>query len=323
MYEIIEGFFGMFLYLTEEISGGMLKQSLISCWWGYVKGKNMPRKQLLIRQCAFCGREFATKHLHQKTCSIRCGVSLSRKQELERNEAAGISQVWACGGGAQSTAIAALICTGKLPKPDYVVVVDCGWEKTLMFEQVESIKLRLAEVGVEINMVKTINYADNSLFAPSGYMRLPLYINVDGEVKKLPTHCSWKWKNQVVSRWLRKQGVKRCDVWIGISVDEKRRMKPSRVKWKQNRYPLIELGITREDCIDLVARLGWPKPEHTACLVCPNQNNHQWQRMKDMYPDDWRCAVEAEAMIRDQNDNMWLHRECQPLDDIDFDALGY
>jgi len=36
------------------------------------------------------------------------------------------TQVWASGGGVQSTAIAALIVLGRLPKPDLAVIADTG-----------------------------------------------------------------------------------------------------------------------------------------------------------------------------------------------------
>src|SRR5437762_1610419 len=40
-----------------------------------------------------------------------------------------------------------------------------------------------------------------------------------------------------------------CDMWIGISADESaKRCKPSQEAWVTNRYPLRELGLTREGC---------------------------------------------------------------------------
>lgn len=54
-----------------------------------------------------------------------------------------MTQVWSCGGGTQSGAIAALIRAGKLPRPDYIVVllitipgeVDVAKEKRLPGER--------------------------------------------------------------------------------------------------------------------------------------------------------------------------------------------
>jgi hypothetical protein len=212
---------------------------------------------------------------------------------------------------------------GKLSKPDYAWIVDVGWEKTATFKQVDNITAKLAEVGVTLNVIKTVDYFDNALFDDSGFMKLPLYLKDGGIVKKLSTHCSGKWKQQVANKWLRSKGVDRCDTWVGISMDEKRRMKPSRLQWNQTRYPLIEMGIRREDCIDLIARMGWPKPEHTSCFICPNQNDFQWYALKERYRDsDWRRALEAERAIRERCPNMFLHRTCIPLEEIDFSMYG-
>lgn len=38
------------------------------------------------------------------------------------------TQVWSCGGGTQSGAIASLIRLGKLPRPDYAFMTDTGRE---------------------------------------------------------------------------------------------------------------------------------------------------------------------------------------------------
>ena len=40
------------------------------------------------------------------------------------------------------------------------------------------------------------------------------------------------------------------EMWLGISTDEAIRMKDSRDRWITNRYPLIEVGMSRRDCAD-------------------------------------------------------------------------
>lgn len=281
----------------------------------------MPRKDLLLKQCPVCEKSFETKHLHQKTCSIKCGTTLMRRMELRTNEEAGISQAWACGGGVQSTAIAALIYTGKLPKPDHAWIVDVGYEKSKTFDYVQAVLTpKLREIGVMLHIIKTTDHVDNGLFDKQENCVLPLFAKGDdGIVRKYNTHCSGTWKQRVAHQWLRSMDVKRCDTWIGISIDEKRRIKRSRLQWNQNRYPLVEMGIRREDCIDLIARMGWPKPEHTSCYLCPNQSDFQWQDIKRHYQYDWSKALAAEEYIRSINSTLYLHRTCKPLKDIGFD----
>jgi ribosomal protein S27AE len=278
----------------------------------------MPRKYLLHKICANCGKTFLTKHLHQRTCCISCGITLQKKEESEKSN---VKIAWACGGGVQSSAIAALIYTSKLPKPDYAWIVDSGWEKTSTMNYVNDVLIpKLFEVGVTLHVIKTTDYTDNSVFGKAGYVRLPLFLKKNNTISKLKVGCSGIWKKQVAMKWLREQGVHRCITWIGISLDEKRRVKRNNVKWNENKYPLVEMGIRREDSIDLIARLGWPKPEHTACFICPNQTDYQWQILKEQYSEDWQKAVETEQMIRKYDSNMYLHRECKPLDEIHFNA---
>jgi len=251
-------------------------------------------------------------------------MKLFKKRELEENEIGGIDQVWACGGGVQSVAIAALIYTGKLPKPNHSWIVDVGHEKSSTFEYVKEIlQPKLLEVGVELHIIKTLDYADNLFFGNKNAMKLPLYLIENGIVKKLSTRCSNSWKTRISNKWLKSKGVKRCDKWLGISIDEKQRVASSRLKWNVNKYPLVDMGITRSDCIDLIARMGWPKPDHSFCYICPNQSDMQWQQTKENYPDDFRKAVEAEKEIRGVNPNMFLHRSCNPLDEINFDNYKF
>jgi hypothetical protein len=276
----------------------------------------LPRKYPLIKTCKWCGQRFETKELKQETCSRSCGISLLRDREIKKEE---VKIGWACGGGVQSTAIAVLIYQEKLPKPDYAWFVDCGWEKQSTLDYVNNIlKPKLTEVSIELKTIKTSDYFDSNLFDEAGRVVIPLYVLRDGGVAKCSTHCSGKWKIRVANKYLREQGVKRCVTWIGISFDERRRVKESNTKWNQIEYPLVGLGIRREDCLDLVAREGWPKPEHTACLMCPNQHDYQWHILKTKYPQDWERAVEAERQIQEINPNMFLHKSCKPLESIDF-----
>jgi predicted nucleic acid-binding Zn ribbon protein len=279
----------------------------------------MPRKYLLNKICANCGKSFPTRNLHQKTCSKSCGTILSRRKKRMASE---LKICWACGGGVQSTAIAALIYTGKLPKPDYAWIVDTGWEKTSTMDYVNDILIpKLSEVGVTLHIIKSVDYSDNSIFDPAGCTRLPAYCQENNKIGKLRVRCSGTWKDRAAQRWLHSRGVKHCQTWIGISFDERRRCRNSRLKWYQFAYPLVNMLMLREDCIDYVARLGWPKPEHTACLICPNQTDYQWWTLKEKYPQDWQKAVETEQMIRVRDSNIYLHCSCVPLDGVRLDVL--
>ncbi|KKL24500.1 hypothetical protein LCGC14_2414710 [marine sediment metagenome] len=237
--------------------------------------------------CKRCGGPFECKRRSQVYCSIQCANTALADKASDRMATIQATTAWSCGGGVDSTAIAMLIIEGKLPKPDLAWMVDVGWEKSSTWDHVTQVlRPRLKEVGVWLHVIKTTDYTDNKLLDAKGYVKIPAYRRVDGKVMKLSTRCSGPWKVSVAKRWLREQGVEKCENWIGIATEESRRAKPSRDKWFGHRWPLIELGLTRGDCLYMVGQNGWPMPPRTSCVMCPQQTNSEWQRMAQHEPQE-------------------------------------
>ncbi|MDF1516257.1 MAG: hypothetical protein P1S60_20775, partial [Anaerolineae bacterium] len=49
------------------------------------------------------------------------------------------TQIFSSGGGVQSTAIAAMIVRGDIPKPDLTVIIDTEREKSTTWEYLEAV----------------------------------------------------------------------------------------------------------------------------------------------------------------------------------------
>ena len=70
-------------------------------------------------------------------------------------------------------------------------------------------------------------------------------------------------------------------------------MKTYRDRWMTNRYPLIEAGMSRRDCLDWwEARHDMPL-ERSACGACPFQSRQRW------WPEMFAEPVEIDARLRD------------------------
>ena len=88
------------------------------------------------------------------------------------------------------------------------------------------------------------------------------------------------------------------ELWLGISTDESIRMRTSRDRWIRNRYPLIEAGMSRSDCLAWwKARYDRPL-ERSACIGCPYQSRHRWVETKGRWPELFAEAVEIDANLR-------------------------
>lgn len=118
--------------------------------------------------------------------------------------------------------------------------------------------------------------------------------------------------------------------WIGISLDEVQRMKPSTVPWIRHRWPLIEKEMSRADCYSWWDRqtgyLDRPSkyPPRSACFYCPFHSDNEWRRLRDDAPEQFQKAVQFERdlqAVKLKSDNLggvpFLHDSLKPLDQVD------
>lgn len=113
--------------------------------------------------------------------------------------------------------------------------------------------------------------------------------------------------------------------WIGISTDEIGRAKQSREPWIVNRWPLLERRTSRPGCVVWTRDRNYPEPPKSACRFCPLRDNAGWQKMRTEEPDEFALAVQFQNDLQIARDGaspdgsqLYLHRSCKPLDQIDF-----
>lgn len=136
-------------------------------------------------------------------------------------------------------------------------------------------------------------------------------------------NCTQDFKVKVVAKELKRRGATRDDpatVALGISMDEYQRMRSeSGIPHERLAYPLIDLRMDRQDCINVIAKAGLPVPPKSSCYFCPFHNNATWRDMARNEPDLFARSVELERYInqrRDQlgKDHVWLSGALRPLD---------
>ena len=134
--------------------------------------------------CKNCGRPFESVRRAKKFCCVACSNAYNSPRREKKVYDHSEKIVWSSGGGVQSTAIAVLICQGKLPKPDLSLMVDCGYESAKTIAYIREVTIpRLAEAGVEFHLVPSTRYAKVELMSWDGHCNLPAFRqNEDGSV---------------------------------------------------------------------------------------------------------------------------------------------
>jgi hypothetical protein len=116
--------------------------------------------------------------------------------------------------------------------------------------------------------------------------------------------------------------------WIGISLDEVQRMKPSRDVWSRHEWPLVDKRMKRHDCLEWMKSHGFPTPPRSACCYCPFHSDNEWRRLRDIEPDAFAEAVRVEKAMQAVHSSVttpgkfkgipYLHASLVPLDQVDF-----
>lgn len=127
--------------------------------------------------------------------------------------------------------------------------------------------------------------------------------------------CTSEWKIKPLNNAMRKlypnKSTKRVVAkWLGISCDEIQRMKESWVKSIENVFPLIELGIDRQECYSILEKYGY-KAVKSSCYMCPYQAK-RWHENPELDK-----AIEYEKLLQKNNNYReipFLHPSCQPLE---------
>ena len=186
------------------------------------------------------------------------------------------------GGGVQTFAIQCLVAQGEIEKPDLVLFADTGGESSQTYLHIKNVqKPLLAQLDIPFISIKR---SPDELF----------WHSYNSGVTPRPPLCSWMFKRDVINRYLKRLG--HAQVMIGISLDEESRgYKKSAVSWVENIYPLLELELTRDDCIDAIGRQNLPVPPKSGCWFCPYKRTSQWFDLKRDFPDKFNLALKMEA----------------------------
>lgn len=187
------------------------------------------------------------------------------------------------GGGVNSWALYLyLIEQNEIPGEDYeAVFVDHGTDWPETYEYMDMMQAR----GYPVTVIKpkyagcstVYDYSVKYSLTPS---RRPGF-----------RWCTANFKVEALKTYYQKP----CLELIGFDISEQNRQMNlvGKVGVEQD-FPLIEAGIDRQGCIEIIKRHGLPIPPKSGCYICPFQGRTQWIELKRQHPDLFCKAVQLE-----------------------------
>lgn len=191
-----------------------------------------------------------------------------------------------------------------------------------------------AEHGIELVEVqrggKWPDLYERLTHPESRFLGIPVRFDRTGA----PAHrsCTTDYKIEVIGKELKRRGATPTEpatVSIGISTDEWMRANRRKVEPHETAtYPLLDLGLSRADCMRLVKDAGLPVPDKSSCWFCPFHSKQAWRYMRTDSPELFERAAALEDTLNERRaamdkDPVWLTDAGIPLRQavMDSDAL--
>jgi hypothetical protein len=227
-------------------------------------------------------------------------------------------RVLSLGAGVQSSTLALLMARGEVEPVQHAIFADTQWESAATYKWLDFLTTQLP---FPVHRVTEGKLRDAVLRQANA---------VGGRFASVPFHmpgamgrrqCTREYKLDPLRKKMRELVGPRgeCVVCIGISLDEVHRMRPARVQWQHNTWPLVDLRMTRGDCIGWLTNHGYPIPPKSSCLGCPYHSDAQWLEIKKN-PHEWADVVAIDRAIRitpKMDRQQFMHRSCRPIEDVD------
>lgn len=214
------------------------------------------------------------------------------------------------GGGVNGTAMLIEAVRRGEPVPTAILFADTRAERAATYVNLERLEAWLVERGWP-----PVTVVDNYV-RPDGTSGP--HISLEAECltnQTLPglayghRGCSRKWKIQPMDRWIAAQPWARdawsrgekVVRWIGYDAGESHRgLIPEDDKFTY-RYPLVEWGMGRAECIAAIRAVGLPVPPKSACFFCPAMTKREVLGLKRERPDLFDRAVAIERAAAPNN----------------------
>lgn len=220
-----------------------------------------------------------------------------------------MKHIFSTGGGVQSTACLVLAAQGKIPYRTFVFSnVGDKAESPATIRYIKEIAKPYAKKhGIEWVDVAWVDRQGRQRDLFDDVMTNERSINIPAFMPGgMPgnRNCTVSYKIKPIAKWI-KNNAPNCILGKGISTDEPHRATPSRESdGYTSAYPLIELGISRSDCLIIAKEAGLPQPPKSSCWFCPFKTTDQWVTLRREHPQLFNQSVKLEQVLQERRANL-------------------
>lgn len=212
-------------------------------------------------------------------------------------------------GGKDSTA---LLMIERGSPIDVVLYADTGMEFPEMQEHMQRLdELIFRERGLHITTLRHPHGFEWMMFEEpkvrpysiENRQRLGVPVYGNGWPGPRVRWCTGHLKTKLVDKFLKQiEGDCHTIQYVGIAADESHRCKAD----KHKRYPLVELGITEAQALQICYDRGFDWGglyeiyDRCSCWCCPLQRIGELRKLRQHHPELWRRLLDMDRRAREQ-----------------------
>lgn len=213
-------------------------------------------------------------------------------------------------GGVESTTMALLYGKGAT-----AVFTDTGSEHAEMYRRIDHVeKVLMQHHNGNFKLIRlraSVTAKGEKVESLTGYVIRMRFFPSGGD-----RYCTRLFKIAPLDAYLKSQGE--CKLLIGLNADETDREGNygllANVHYK---YPLMEAGYTRQDCVDILTQNGL-MPDFPAymrrggCIFCPFKSKKEYKAMVHLSPDEINLVAELEKSCQDVRGKYYRIKQDMP-----------
>lgn len=203
----------------------------------------------------------------------------------------------------------------QVPIYDISIFCDLGFEPPWVKKQVEFLANAGHSCGVPLVILDSPLYTDfMENFGERRTISIPWWtIRDDGHKSKMPRNCTIDYKVELISkyvRWellgykkgqrLREEDKKAREMHMGFSAEESRRCKENPNPMFVNKFPLVEMVLTRADNYAYIKDVWGLETRASACAFCPFHKNYFFKFLRENEPEQYAQVVGVDELLRDK-----------------------
>lgn len=200
-----------------------------------------------------------------------------------------------------------------VPVYDAILFCDLGGEREWVYRQVHFIKEQCMNVGIPFYVLKNKNLKEDYMqnYGKSRVVTIPFWsIDENGKKGKMTRHCTIDYKivqMQNFVRWellgyrkgqrTKPEDIQAHEMHIGFTAEEQQRIFDSKHKLFVNKFPMVDMGLTRADNYAYVKECWGLETKGSACLFCPFHTNYFFWECKHSCPEDYAVVTAFDDML--------------------------